>query len=335
MDTLIIDEISMVRADMIDNIDIFLRNNRENDLPFGGVQLLMFGDLFQLPPVVATAFEKEYFRTTYESQYFFSSHVVKSDDFHYEMIELNQVYRQEERYFINMLDAIRLNHIDYDELEVLNERYQAVPEDTKYLLTLTSINATANNINNQEVNKLEGESFTYLAKLSGQFNERNAPADPVLKLKKGAQVMFVKNDPQKQFVNGTIGIINDIGHDYIKVMVEDNSGYEVEIDVGIQDWEIIKYELDREKNNEITANVVGVFSQYPIKLAWAITIHKSQGKTFDKINIDLGRGAFEHGQTYVALSRCKTLGGIFLNQALRPRDILVDERVREYYQMMR
>jgi ATP-dependent exoDNAse (exonuclease V) alpha subunit len=210
-----------------------------------------------------------------------------------------------------------------------------VPADTKYLLTLTSINATANNINNLELTKIEGESFTFLAKLTGNFNERNAPTDPVLKLKKGAQVMFVKNDPQKQFVNGTIGIISYIDNDCIKVTIEDTAGYEKEIDVIPQDWEIIKYEINPEKNNEITANIIGVFTQYPIKLAWAITIHKSQGKTFEKINIDLGRGAFEHGQTYVALSRCKTLQGIYLSNPLKPRDIMVDERVREYYQMMR
>ncbi|HRX28831.1 MAG TPA: AAA family ATPase [Saprospiraceae bacterium] len=332
LDTLVIDEISMVRADVLDNIDKFLRINRMSDKPFGGVQLIMFGDLFQLPPVVSTTFEKQYFNTVYKSPYFFSSHVLKPDIFYYEMINLHHVYRQDERHFINLLDSIRLNNIDFDEIQELNERYTEPPEDTRYLVTLTSINATANSINLNKLNALPEEKYLFQARIDGNFENRNFPTELILQLKKGAQVMFVKNDGQKRFVNGTIGIISDINSNSIKVLIEDTNGMETEIEVEQQDWEMIKYDY---VNNEIKPVVTGVFTQYPLKLAWAMTIHKSQGKTFDRIYIDLGRGAFEHGQTYVALSRCRTLGGIYLAQPLKPRDILVDERIREYYYQMR
>jgi len=332
LDTLVIDEISMVRADVLDNIDKFLRINRKSDKPFGGVQLIMFGDLFQLPPVVSTTFEKQYFNTVYKSPYFFSSHVLKPDIFYYEMINLHHVYRQDERHFINLLDSIRLNNIDFDEIQELNERYTEPPEDTRYLVTLTSINATANSINLNKLNALPEEKYLFQARIDGNFENRNFPTELILQLKKGAQVMFVKNDGQKRFVNGTIGIISDINSNSIKVLIEDTNGMETEIEVEQQDWEMIKYDY---VNNEIKPVVTGVFTQYPLKLAWAMTIHKSQGKTFDRIYIDLGRGAFEHGQTYVALSRCRTLGGIYLAQPLKPRDILVDERIREYYYQMR
>ncbi len=334
IDVLVIDEISMVRADMIDYIDIFLRNNREVSLPFGGVQLLLFGDLFQLPPVVSSSFEKQYFSSHYPSPYFFSAFAFNNSGFQYHMIELRHVYRQEERNFINLLDNIRLNHIDYDDLAELNSRHVNPENDIKYLLTLTSTNSIANSINSRELNTLSTESFKYLSKISGNFSERNLPTDTILTLKKGAQVMFVKNDHQKQFVNGSIGQVSYLDNDIIKVIIEDIHGYEKEIEVVPHDWEMIKYEYNTD-TNKLESKVTGVFTQYPLKLAWAITIHKSQGKTFDKIIVNLGRGAFEHGQTYVALSRCRTLNGIYLSKPITFKDILVDERVREYYQIMR
>jgi ATP-dependent exoDNAse (exonuclease V) alpha subunit len=278
LDVIIIDEISMVRADMLDNIDIFLRVNRNIDAPFGGVQMIYFGDLFQLPPVIASDFEKRHFVTHYESPYFFSADIITKSDYEFSMIELHQVFRQEERKFINLLDSIRLNHFDYDDMEELNERVVDLPEDAEYYITLTSRNKTADEINTKEINKLTTESFSYTANLTGTFNPRLFPTDPVLMLKVGAQVMFLKNDIKKRFVNGSIGIIRDLTPNSIVVSVldgyEDTKTFELEK----WEWDILKYSNDPENPRSITTNTVGTFKQYPVKLAWAITIHKSQGK---------------------------------------------------------
>lgn len=335
LELIIIDEISMVRADMLDNIDIFLRINRNVDAPFGGVQMVFFGDLFQLPPVIASDFEKRHFVTHYDSPYFFSSDILAKSDFEFSMIELHQVFRQDERKFINLLDSIRLNHFDYDDMEELNERHVPLPEDAEYFITLTSRNKTADAINSEQINKLTTEPFSYTANITGSFNPRLYPTDPVLMLKEGAQVMFLKNDLQKRFVNGSIGIIRELTANKIVVSVldgyEDTKTFELEK----WEWEIIRYNNDPQNPRAIKTDTVGTFKQYPIKLAWAITIHKSQGKTFDKVIIDLGGGAFEYGQTYVALSRCRTFDGIILKNPINPRDIMVDERVRDFYEMKR
>lgn len=335
IDLIVIDEISMVRADMIDNIDIFLRINRDINEPFGGVQMVFFGDLFQLPPVIASDFEKQHFRSYYESPYFFSSDIIAKEDWPFFMIELHQVFRQEERKFINLLDNIRLNYFEYDDMVEINERHVELPEDSDFYITLTSRNKTADEINNRAINKLTTEPFSYAANVTGSFNNRLFPTDPVLKLKVGAQVMFLKNDTEKRFVNGTIGIVKELGADKISVQVldgyEDRKSFELEK----WEWEIIRYGNDAENPRKIKTDIVGTFKQYPIKLAWAITIHKSQGKTFEKVIIDLGPGAFEYGQTYVALSRCKTFDGIVLKNPIKPRDIMVDERVRDFYEMKR
>jgi len=334
VDIIIIDEISMVRADMMDNIDIFLRVNREIDEPFGGVQMVFFGDLFQLPPVIASDFEKRHFVTHYESPYFFSSDILQSN-FTFSMIELHQVFRQDERRFINLLDNIRLNHFDYDDMEELNQRHVEIPEDAEYYITLTSRNKTADEINTEQINKLHTEPFSYAANLTGAFNPRLFPTDPVLQLKEGAQVMFLKNDLEKRFVNGSIGIVRELSANKVVVSVLDDQEDTKTFELEKWEWEIIKYNNDPENPRAIKTDVVGTFKQYPIKLAWAITIHKSQGKTFDKVIIDLGAGAFEYGQTYVALSRCRTFDGIILKRPISPRDIKVDNRVRDFYEMKR
>lgn len=332
VDVIIIDEISMVRADMMDNIDIFLRVNRDIDEPFGGVQMVFFGDLFQLPPVIASDFERRHFVTHYESPYFFSSDILKAD-FEFSMIELHQVFRQDERRFINLLDNIRLNHFDYDDMEELNQRHVELPKDMEYFITLTSRNKTADEINSDQINRLTTEPFSYAANVTGSFNPRLFPTDPVLQLREGAQVMFLKNDLQKRFVNGSIGIIRSLDANKIIVSVLDDHEDSKTFELEKWEWEIIKYNNDPENPRTIKTDVVGTFKQYPIKLAWAITIHKSQGKTFDKVVIDLGAGAFEYGQTYVALSRCRSFEGIILKRPISPRDIKVDERVRDFYEM--
>lgn len=331
LELLIIDEISMVRADLLDNIDYFLRINRENPQPFGGLQVVFFGDLFQLPPVVASDAEAMRFQLYYDSPYFFSAQVFQ-DFFELEVMELRKVYRQDSRHFLRLLEAVRLNRIDFEDLEELNERYLPNFEAPDFYITLTARNATADRINRLELGKLTTKDMVYLAKISGDFSSRVYPTEPALKLKVGAQVMFVKNDPEKQFVNGTIGKIKSIKEDEAVVVVEEASGFQRELTVVPMSWEIIKYKSNLTDPQKIEAEVVGTFTQLPIKLAWAITIHKSQGKTFDKVIIDLGKGAFEHGQTYVALSRCRTLEGIVLKEMIRPRDIMIDQKIVEWYE---
>ena len=333
LDTVVIDEISMVRADIIDNIDIFLQRVRESSEPFGGVRMIFFGDLFQLPPIVASPTEREYFKSRYESPYFFSSDAVSYGE-PMEIISLNKVYRQDEKLFIRLLDNIRTRHFDMDDLEMINER-KTDPDPELNYITLTSRNDTAFKINDTEIRKLDTPPFFYNAAITGEFNPKLYPTESSLGLKLHAQVMFIKNDPDKNFVNGTIGKIVAIDYDHIHVKIKDLNGADKILELTQLEWEILKYDLDPADRSKIKSKVVGTFKQYPVKLAWAITIHKSQGKTFDRVIIDLGRGAFEYGQSYVALSRCRTLGGIVLKNDLKPSDIRVDERIVDYYDQLR
>lgn len=332
IDAIIIDEISMVRVEMMDNIDWALRINRGVNLPFGGVQMIFFGDLFQLPPVISDKIEKEYLTENYATPYFFSAHVFQ-DEADFEMIELSQVYRQEERGFVNLLDSIRLNEVDHYELIELNERHNPNPsneenDDNDIAITLSSRNAIANEINRRKMAEIPNQEYVFLAQVTGDFSPKVFPTELALKLKLGAQVMFLRNDPEKQFVNGTIGVISNISPDEIYVDILDEDGVMQTINVPRIVWEIIKYKV---KENNISSEIVGTFEQFPIKLAWAITIHKSQGKTFDNVIIDIGRGAFEYGQTYVALSRCRTLEGINLKRPITARDIFIDESIVDFY----
>ncbi len=331
LEVLVIDEISMVRADLLDNIDYFLRLNRESSQPFGGVQVVFFGDLFQLPPVIASDSEAQLFLSYYDSPYFFSAKVFQ-DDFQVEMIELRKVYRQENKHFLKLLDAVRLNRIAREEMETLNSRYLSDFQSQDFFITLTARNNRANEINQQELKKIPLPAETYLATVTGDFNPLLFPTEAALQLKLNAQVMFIKNDPKKQFVNGTIGKVVKLEKDLITVMVEEKQGERRYVEAEPMDWELVRYKLNDKDTSQIDTEVIGTFRQLPLKLAWAVTIHKSQGKTFDKVIIDMGIGAFEHGQTYVALSRCRTLEGIVLRQPIRPKDILTDERVVEFYE---
>jgi len=325
---LIIDEISMVRVDMIDCIDIFLRQNIEDPRPFGGVQIVVFGDLFQLPPVVASQFERKLLKEKYGSPYFFNAHVFKELDL--KMIELLTVYRQNERRFINLLDNIRTRNIDYDDMEEINQRYIEQHEDDEIAITLCSTNASVNRINQEKLKQNQNPPFEFAATVGGIFNGKTCPADQFLWLKLDAQVMFVKNDTQGRYVNGTLGTVAQISHDKIVVAIPEDGNIKY-IDVEREEWEMLRYEIDSKHPDRFKTRVAGTFTQYPLKLAWAITIHKSQGKTFDNIIVDLGSGAFDYGQTYVALSRCRTLEGIVLKKKITPKDIIVDQTVVEYY----
>jgi ATP-dependent exoDNAse (exonuclease V) alpha subunit len=322
----------MVRADMLDGIDRFLRVNRENNQPFGGVQVVLFGDLFQLPPVVTRdPLEQAYFQEYYDTPYFFSAKVLKEEAFDLEMLELRKVYRQESRHFLRLLEAIRINEMDRDDMDDLNERYDPNFVTTEGFVTLCARNATADRINKTELERLTTREYVYTAEVKGQFDPGLYPTEPILKLRKGAQVMFVKNDvTDKQYVNGTIGVVTYLDDSTIMVLAEGEQGQKKKIEVPLNEWEITRYKAN--DKGEIDTESIGSFKQFPLKLAWAITIHKSQGKTFDKVLLDLGGGAFEHGQLYVALSRCRTLEGIVPRQAIRQQDIITDERVVDFYE---
>ncbi len=325
LDTIIIDEISMVRADILDSIDYFMRiNGRRRDLPFGGVQMIFIGDLFQLPPVVATNIEEQLLGMQYYSPHFFSAWCLQKCDMKY--IELTKVFRQEDEDFVRLLNKVRVAKVDRESMAQLNMAYdEFFYQDEEPFITLCTTNSSAQRINDMRLSKLMGEEFVFKGKLDGEMEKRALPGEINLILKIGAQIIFTKNDSEGRWVNGTIGIIEEIGTDKIEVNLWED-GRERRVEVKPVKWELLKYDYNDEKN-AIETKVVGTFTQLPIKLAWAITIHKSQGKTFDKIVVDLGRGAFAPGQVYVALSRCKTFEGIILNRPIRQKDIFTDERI--------
>jgi ATP-dependent DNA helicase PIF1 len=328
MEVLVVDEISMVRADLLDGMDVFLRRNRNSAEPFGGVQVVFFGDLFQLPPVVRRdSIEMQRFTGYYESPYFFSAMVMKTCDL--ELYELEQVFRQESRYFLRLLEAIRLGEIDEDDLADLNLRHKPNFSSESGYITLAARNATVEAINKKAIEALPGPEVFYTAQVKGTFDPTQYPVEDILSLREGAQVMFVKNDPEKMFVNGTIGTIIELGRETVNVEVDDDKTGTKVIEVGRMDWNHIRYNAD--ENEKITAETVGTYAQVPLKLAWAVTIHKSQGKTFDKVIIDLTGGAFEHGQLYVALSRCRTIEGVVLRKPVQYRDVITDERIVDFY----
>jgi len=325
LDALVIDEISMVRADLMDAIDYSLRTNRNRmHEPFGGLQMILFGDLYQLPPVVRTKV-KRYFDNTYVSPFFFSANVFKQVPF--SIVELQRVFRQTDPQFIGLLNKIRDDQILPSDLQALNGRCNsevALKKD-ELVISLTSTNELASSINQDKLDGLPSRKHYFNGTLTGDFDEKSCPTDRRLSLKEGAQVMMVKNDLGKRWVNGSLGMVQKLSQDTIEVSF---GGVSYPIERAI--WEEIDYEYNPEKG-KIEPIVTGTFRQYPIKLAWAITIHKSQGKTFEKVIIDLGkRGAFAHGQAYVALSRCKSLQGIQLKRPIQLSDIILDKRVVDF-----
>lgn len=331
LEVLVVDEISMVRADMLDGMDRFLRVNRENHRPFGGVQVVFFGDLFQLPPVVTRdPVEAAYFQDYYDTPYFFSGKVLQEPEFELDMLELRKVYRQESRHFLRLLEAVRINRLDYDDLDDLNERCVPEADLSEGYITLSARNAIADRLNRLALETLDSREFTFEAEVKGAFDPALFPTEAALRLRRGAQVMFVKNDPEKKFVNGSIGKVIELDSEKVVVEITGDAGQKRRVEVSPMTWEMIRYKADTDEG--IGTETIGSFRQYPLKLAWAITIHKSQGKTFDRVVIDLGGGAFEHGQLYVALSRCRTLEGIVLKQPIRPRDVITDERVVDFYE---
>jgi 3-dehydroquinate dehydratase len=321
MELLVIDEISMVRCDVMDAIDTILRHTRRNyHLPFGGVQLLCIGDLHQLPPVAQNQ-EWGILNEYYESPFFFDSLAIKEQL--PLLIELNKIYRQKEDSFVRLLNKVRNNHMDADDFEDLHVRYDPTfrPDRDEKYITLTSHNKQADQINEQELYKLNGSGFTYKAVVEDDFPENMYPVDLELSLKEGAQVMFLKNDLiQKRYYNGKIGVVKELTKD--KIIVDCDG---TEIEVGKETWENSRYTLNR-ADGKLEQETLGTFTQFPLRLAWAITIHKSQGLTFEKVMIDAG-AAFSSGQVYVALSRCTSLAGIVLLSKIAPSAIHSNENV--------
>jgi ATP-dependent DNA helicase PIF1 len=327
--TIVIDEVSMVRADLLDCVDKFLRlNGPDAKRTFGGVQMIFIGDFYQLPPVVSGA-EREIFRTHYTSPFFFSAKVFPQLDL--EFIELEKVYRQKDDDFIRLLNTVRNNSITDEDIALFNKRCDPsfVASADDFYISLTSTNDLADGINEQRLAELPGKIWKAKGEITGDFGKEYLPTAVELKLKKGAQIMMLNNDSYGQWINGTIGKVkkfkkNDEG-DGDAIVADLDNGETVEISP--YTWKIYKFFL---KDEELRSEEVGSFLQYPVRLAFAVTIHKSQGKTFEKVVIDVGRGTFAHGQMYVALSRCTTFDGMVLRSPLKKSHVLMDWRVAKF-----
>ena len=341
VDMLVIDEVSMVNADLMDAIDTAMGISKGRArLPFGGAQVVMFGDPYQLAPVPGNNEERAYMAENYESNWFFDAHVWRKDSL--ERYELTQIFRQSDEHFKEILNAIRVGAATQDMLDTINQAGNRFPGHDD-VIRLATINESVNSVNNQRLARIEHPVKKFVASFSaGDQNAfgRALPADPVVELKLGAQVMFIKNDdtnkrnkdgaPMRRWVNGTIGKV---------VELPSSGGVVVEaegerLDVGVSTWEKVRYEVEEEfdeatgKVKEVLVAVpVAEYRQIPLRLAWAVTVHKSQGQTYDEVQIDMGRGAFSPGQTYVALSRVRSLEGLYLTRAIRLNDIMVDQNV--------
>lgn len=328
LELLVIDEVSMVRCDILDVVDIILRTVRNRqDQPFGGVQVLLIGDTFQLPPVV-TREDWSLLNHSYDSEFFFASKVIERVKPVY--IELKKVYRQKEKEFIDLLNRVRVGEQEPSDIELLNSR---VKEDADFVeekkqIILTTTNEVAKNENKKKLQELPSASHSYEAEISGDFPATNYPTSAKLVLKVGAQVMFIKNNWEQGYFNGKIGEVAKLGKDRIVVNITDEHGEMLPIEVEPYTWENIVYSWDA-KERKIQQKVTGTFKQYPLKLAWAITVHKSQGMTFEKVVADIGH-SFAAGQVYVALSRCTSINGLTLKSKITSRSIRTDPRVIEF-----
>lgn len=340
LDAIVIDEISMVRADLMDCIDRAMRlNGPDKKMPFGGVQLIMIGDLYQLPPVVRGD-ESIIFSTFYKSPYFFSAQAFKQQDlkldgtyYDLEFLELEKVYRQKDSHFISLLNSIRDNTAGDNEITKLNSRLEPAfsLKPDAFVMYLTTKNDMAAEINRAALATLSGKSYVYSGHRTGKFNDKYLPTEYDLSIKIGAQVMMLNNDTDGKWVNGTVGRIvsvqrdEDIGEDVVMIKLRDGET----VAVSKHKWQIYEFRYDAHSDG-VESDPVGSFTQYPFRLAWAVTIHKSQGKTFDRVAIDIGNGTFSPGQLYVALSRCTSFEGIILKRPIAKRHIMTDTHVVEF-----
>lgn len=331
VELIIIDEVSMVRADIIDFIDkvlrIYCHNMRE---PFGGKQMLFVGDIYQLEPVLKEE-DRQLLEPFYKGAYFFNAQIFRS--FPLISIELRKVYRQTDPRFISILDNIRTNHVATTDLSELNARVGKQPQPTTeskkgdFSITLSTKRDNADWINAEELSKLPGDAVMFTGEITGEFPQSSLPTPLELELKVGAQVMFIKNNAEHLWVNGTLGVVTEIDAEDNKLYIQTEEHERLQVDREL--WENVRYHFDEEEK-KIVEEQIGTYVQFPVKLAWAITIHKSQGLTFQRADIDLGGGAFSGGQTYVALSRCTSLEGIRLHAPVRRSDIFVKDEVLNF-----
>lgn len=329
LELLIIDEISMVRADLLDCIDIFLQASRDQPTPFGGVQIVMIGDIFQLPPILNKQ-QQIQFQELYPTPYFFSSRVftqLLQNPNQFEYLQLQTLYRQTDPEFISLLRNVRLGISDPQILSALNQQLQPdIPIESQDILLATT-NKTVDDLNYHNLNKLPSPVVSYTGIVTGKFSNQELPTPSVLDLKEGAKVMFVKNDPAGRWVNGSLGVVLQTSPQSVIVDIDGTRSLEVKPVT----WEIYQAVFNSESQS-LEQEVVGTYTQIPLKPAWAITIHKSQGQTFNSMILDMERGAFTTGQTYVALSRCRSLQGLKLLKPIRPGDIRVDKQVLTFFQ---
>jgi len=326
IDTLLIDEISMVRADIFEGIDQVLRATRKDARPFGGVRrVICFGDPFQLPPVVSGAEERAYLDAQYGGELAITTPLIQQAVRDGRTTVLQEVFRQSDAYFIDLLNRVRHGDLTSEDQELLNERVVEDYQLERGEVVVTARVATAEAINERHLAALGGEVQYFTATLSGELSQRVAPADPVLSLKVGAQVMFVKNDQDKRWVNGTLGEITGIDGTTVIVKVGEREHEVIPVS-----WEQIRYDYD-EASAGVVPKTTGSFAQLPLKLAWAVTVHKSQGQTFERVVLDLSRSMFAPGQLYVALSRCKSLEGLRLTHGVERHMVQVDPRVVEFW----
>jgi ATP-dependent DNA helicase PIF1 len=317
IDTVVIDEVSMVRVDLMEAMSMKLQIARKNDLPFGGVQMVMFGDLYQLPPVVSDGELDRYFKHNFDGYYFFNATSIKNAGLN--IYELSNIFRQKDPEFKKILNSIRNGRLNETEMNELNLRTKIEKPEGGYI-TLAGHNATVSSINHKKLGELPGDEKVYEADIWGNITESSFPTEKKLRLKAGAQVMLLKNDTEKprRWVNGTLGIVTKLTNDVVKVSIDG-----VEHTISPATWDKIQYEYNPEER-ELIKKPISSFKQLPIRLAWAITIHKSQGQTYQSVAVDLSDGAFAHGQTYVALSRCVSLEGLYLDSPVKRSDVIVD-----------
>jgi ATP-dependent DNA helicase PIF1 len=320
LDTIVIDEISMVRADTLDAIDFALRRLKRNGAAFGGIQLLMFGDLYQLPPIVSDPALKKYFKLRYGGYFFFNATVWRQTNL--EIYQLKKVFRQKGKEFRDILNSIRSGQVNQAVINELNKRAEArLPKDG--VVTLAATNKVVDEINKQKLGMIKRKEFIYEGELEGKPDSMST-SERILNLKVGAQVIMTRNDPQKRWFNGSLATIAKLQRESITVKINNNT-----YDVPRHTWDRLSYSFDQ-VNNRISQKVSGSITQYPLRLAWAMTIHKAQGQTYKRCAIDLKDGVFAHGQAYVALSRCKSLSGLYLLSPIIPSDISVAPEVIEF-----
>lgn len=335
LEAIAIDEVSMVRCDIMDVIDKILRLYRDSTKPFGGVQMILVGDAYQLPPIVKKE-EQEILKSSYDGIFFFDSKVMEQIINNNQLIyvELQKVYRQDDSKFIELLDRVRINDMQDKDFALFDSKINKdkFTNENKSHIILTTTNVKVNYINEKRLAALPTQSKVYNAVVTGTFAEKERPTDIALELKVGAQIIFIRNDKENRYYNGKLGVVKHLGEKFLLIETETNNGEKIDVTVHPETWKSVSYKWNKTEN-VIEEEILGTFMQLPVRLAWAITVHKSQGMSFDRVMADLGN-SFETGQVYVALSRCKSLEGLSLSSKIKPQSIIADPRVIEFSKNM-